>query len=94
MYATVRVYAGRNDLIAGMVKHEDSVKSAIGAVPGFRSYYIVETPEGGAASITVCNDQAGAEESNRRAAAWITENLPGLSIPPPSISAGKVAISF
>jgi hypothetical protein len=94
MYATVRTYAGENDLIAGMLEHEESVKSAISAVHGFRSYAIVSTADGGAASVTICDDQAGAEESNRAAAAWVAENLPGLSIAPPAISAGEVAISF
>jgi hypothetical protein len=94
MYATVRIYAGKNDLIAGMLEHEESVKSAIGAVRGFRSYAIVAASDGGAASVTICDDQAGAEESNRAAAAWIAENLPGLSLAPPVISAGEVAISF
>jgi hypothetical protein len=77
-----------------MLEHQESVKSAIGAVAGFRSYSIVSTSDGGAVSITVCDDQAGADESNRAAAAWIAENLPGLSIAPPAISAGEVAISF
>jgi len=94
MYTTVRTYAGPNDLIAGMLEHEESVKSAISAVQGFRSYAIVATGDGGAVSITTCDDQAGAEESNRAAAAWISGNLPGLSIAPPAISAGEVAISF
>ena len=94
MYATVRVYAGKNDLVARMLEHQESVQSAISAVAGFHAYYIVATSDGGAASITVCDDQAGAEESNRAAAAWIAENLPGLSIAAPTISAGEVAISF
>ena len=94
MYATVRNYAGKNDLVAGMVEHQDSVRSAISAVPGFQAYYIVSTSDGGATSITVCDDQAGADASNSAAAAWIAENLPGLSISPPAISAGEVAISF
>ena len=94
MYATVRIYTRENGLLAGMLEHQESVKSAISAVAGFQAYYMVATSDGGAASITVCDDQAGADESNRAAAAWIAENLPGLSIAPPAISAGEVALSF
>ena len=94
MYATVRIYASENGLVAGMLGHQESVKSAISAVAGFKAYYMVATSDGGAASITVSDDQAGADESNRAAAAWIAENLPGLSITPPAISAGEVALSF
>jgi hypothetical protein len=94
MYATIRIYSGKNELGAELQRNEDSVKSAIGAVPGFKSYYFLATADGGGASVTVCDDQAGAEESNRAAAAWIAENLPGLSIAAPAISAGEVILAF
>lgn len=94
MYATIRIYAGKSDLGAELRSNQESVKSLISAVPGFKAYYFVATSDGGGASITVCDDQAGAEESNRTAAAWITENLPDLSIASPAISAGEVIISF
>ena len=94
MYATIRVYTGKSDLVEELRRNEAAVTSLIGAVPGFRAYYLVATAEGGGASITVCDDQAGADESNRVAAAWIAQNLPGLSTAPPAITAGEVAIAF
>jgi hypothetical protein len=94
MYVTNRVYAGNSALGDELVRHQESVKSAMSAVPGFRAYYYVATSDGGGASITVCDDQAGAEASNRAAAAWIAENLPGLSVAPPAISAGEVIVAF
>ncbi len=92
MYATVRSY-GPSDLVAEMRGHEEDVKSLMGKVTGFREYFLVETPGGGAVSITICDDQAGAEESNAVAAGWIRENLGGVTIPPPSITAGEVVFS-
>lgn len=94
VYATIRTYAGENDLVAELQRNQESVRSLISAVAGFRAYYLVATADGGAASVTVCDDQAGAEESNRAAASWIAENLPGLSIAAPAVSAGEVAIAF
>ena len=94
MYATVRVYPGKSELAAELRSHQESVKGAISAVPGFKAYYFVDTPDGGGASITVCDDQAGAEASNTAAAAWIAANLAGRAIPPPAISAGEVVIAF
>jgi hypothetical protein len=94
MYATVRVYPSKSQLAAELRANEESVKGVISAVPGFRAYYFVDTPDGGGASITVCDDQAGAEASNRAAAAWIAANLAGQSIAPPTISAGEVVIAF
>jgi hypothetical protein len=94
MYATIRIYAGKNELGAELQRNQESVKSAISAVPGFQSYSFVGTSDGGGASITVCDDQAGADESNRAAATWISENLPGFSLAAPAISAGEVLIAF
>ena len=45
-------------------------------------------------SISVFEDQAGAEESNRAAAAWLAENLPDLGVKPPQVTAGEVVIGF
>jgi hypothetical protein len=94
MYATIRLYEGKSDLGAELRRNQESVKSLISAVPGFQAYYFVATTDGGGASITVCDDQTGTNASNRAAAAWIAENLPGLSIAPPAISAGDVVIAF
>ena len=91
MYATVRTYAG-SEIAAELRRNEETVKRLIGDVPGFRAYYLVESPHS-TTSVTVCDDQAGAEESNRVAAGWISENLPELASSPPTISAGEVTIS-
>ncbi len=44
-------------------------------------------------SISVYDDESGAEESNRAAAAWIRENLPDVSGSSPQVSAGEVVIA-
>jgi hypothetical protein len=58
--------------------------------PGFVAYYGLDTGEGTAATITIFQDKAGAEESNRRAAAWVKENLAGLLDGAPEITVGDV----
>jgi hypothetical protein len=58
-------------------------------VPGFREYFLVETGEG-VLSISVFTDQAGAEESTRRAADWIQQNLTGFYTGPPTVTTGSV----
>ena len=93
MYATIRNYAGNTELGAELHKHQESVKTAMGVVPGFQAYYFVATSDGGV-SVTVCDDQTGGEASTRAAAAWIAENLPNLSTAPPTVSAGEVVVSF
>ena len=44
-------------------------------------------------SVTVCDDQAGAEESNRVAADWLKSNMPELgAAAAPTVSAGPVVL--
>jgi 4-diphosphocytidyl-2C-methyl-D-erythritol kinase len=93
MHATVRIYSGANDLADALVERKDEVKQIISEIDGFKAYYLVRTSDG-ATSISVYDNEAGAEQSNRVAAAWVAENLPDLRITAPQISAGEVAISF
>ncbi len=59
------------------------------SVPGFLEYFLVETDEG-LTSISVFTDEAGAEESTRRAADWVEQNLAGFFNGPPTVTAGNV----
>ena len=58
-------------------------------VPGFQEYVLVETGEG-VLSISVFADQAGADESTRRAADWVQQNLTGFFTGPPTVTTGSV----
>jgi hypothetical protein len=58
-------------------------------VPGYLEYFLVETSEG-VLSISVFTDQAGAEESTRRAADWVQQNLAGFFAGPPVVTTGSV----
>ena len=93
MHATVRIYSGANELADALVERRDEVKQLIGEIDGFKAYYLVRASDG-ATSISVYDTEAGAQESNRVAAAWVAENLPDLKIAAPQISAGEVAINF
>jgi heme-degrading monooxygenase HmoA len=93
MYATVRTYSGSSDLADALVEKESDVKRLISAIDGFRAYYLVRTGDG-AVSVSVYDDQAGAEESTRQAAEWIRDNLSDLSVGQPQVSAGEVEIAF
>ena len=91
MYATVRNYAGMKGMADALVEHEDDVKSLITAIDGFHAYYLIKTSDG-AISISVFEDESGAEESTRRAGEWVRENLSDLATSPPQVSAGEVVI--
>jgi len=92
MYATVRTYSTGSELADALVSNADDVKRLISGIDGFKAYYLVRTADG-AVSVSVYENQAGADESTRAAAAWIRENLPELAGAPPQVSTGEVVIS-
>ena len=94
MYVVVRRYTGAAKLVEAMVERQSEVKDLISSVPGFRAYYAVNTSNGGVATITACDDQAGTTESSRRAAEWVRTNVSGVTISPPEISEGETYIAF
>ena len=65
----------------------------IASIHGFRSYYALRTADG-TTSISVFDDQAGADASSKAAAGWIAENLPNASFGAPQVTTGEVAVSF
>ena len=92
MYATVRTYVGSSELVDALVENQDEIKRIISEIDGFRAYYLLRTGDG-AVSVSVYDDEAGADESNSVAAGWIRENLPDVSVAAPTVSAGEVVIS-
>ena len=90
MYATVRRYEGVTDPAeAGRVVKEGFVP-LISKVPGFVAYFWADAGGGVMVSTSVFQDRAGVEESNRRAADWVHQNMASLLPNPPQITAGEV----
>ena len=75
MHVVVRSYTGRgaSELFDLLGQREDEVKNLISGVPGFVSYAAFRAADGGA-TVTVCQDKAGTDESSQRAAGWVKEN--------------------
>jgi heme-degrading monooxygenase HmoA len=94
VYATVRNYAGPEGFGEELVKREDEVRGIIQGISGFQAYYLVRSDQGGVVTISVFDDQAGAEESTRAAAEWVRTNLPDMDVSPPEVSTGEVALHF
>ena len=93
MYATIRNYAGGGPLADALVENQDAIRTLLTEVNGFRAYYIVRDGDG-ATTVSVFDDQAGAEESTRVAAEWVGENLGDLGVAPPEVTTGEVLLSF
>ena len=93
MHAVVRSYAGSGakELFDLLEARKDEVETLIRGVSGFVSYTLIRTEDGGA-TVTVCNDKAGTDESLQVARDWIQQNAADLGVSPPTVSEGPVAI--
>jgi hypothetical protein len=91
--ADCRSYSG-SELADALASSESEIRQIVGAIDGFKAYYLVRTTDGNVVTISVFDDQAGAEESTRVAAGWVSENLADLSVSPPQVTTGEVAFSF
>ena len=93
MYAAIRqgkARAGMAEELARRIK--EGAIPIISDVPGFRAYYVVYAPDDTVTAISVFDDYAGAEESNRRALAWIEQNLAPLLTGLATAVAGPVIV--
>ena len=90
MYAVVRRYQGASQLFEELAQRQADVAQLLRDVPGFVDYYLFRSGDGGGASVTVCEDRAGTQESTRRAAEWIRQNVPAAAGTPPEITEGEV----
>jgi len=93
MHAVIRAYSGNSELADTLVEHADEVRQVIGGISGFKAYYVLKLAEG-TSTVSVFENQEGAEESNRAAAGWLKENLPDLNVQAPYVTAGEVLLSF
>lgn len=91
MYATVRPYEGVTNPGEATRRVNESFVQLISQLPGFVAYYWVDAGGGVMVSTSVFQDQASAQESNKKAADWIRQNnLASLYPNPPQVTAGEV----
>ncbi|MEV5786249.1 hypothetical protein ACWCQK_28435 [Streptomyces sp. NPDC002306] len=90
MYAVVRRYEGVSDPAEAGRRVNEGFVAILRQVPGFVAYYWVDAGDGVMVSTGVFEDQAGAEESTRKAADFVRANLASLLPNPPQVAAGQV----
>ena len=93
MYASVRRYETDPGSVDELMRRvEEGFVPIISKAPGFVAYYALDAGDGVVDSINIFEDQAGAEESDRRAADWVKENVASLLPNPPEATAGDVRV--
>ncbi len=93
MYASIRryvVHPGSMEKIAKQVN--DGFLPIVHSIPGFVAYYVVDARHGTGISISIFEDQDGAERSAVEAKENIRENMASLFPNPPEIMDGEVLV--
>ena len=91
MWAAVRRYEGITDPpLAGRLVGESFIPQ-LEHISGFVAYYWIDAGDGVMASLSVFEDQNGADKSVELARAWVRENAAELIPNPPQITEGHVA---
>ena len=89
MFAAIRTY-GVTDIDELSELVQDGFLPIVESVPGFVAYYAIDAGDGIATSITVCEDNAGVDESTSREAAWVEENALDFIQSGPAVVTGPV----
>src|SRR6202022_3004884 len=93
MYAAIRqakAKTGTAEELARRIK--EGAIPIISDVEGFMAYYVVYAPDDTVTAISIFNNHASAEEANRRAIAWIEQNLAPLLAGQATAMAGPVIV--
>ena len=93
MYASIRRYKTSLGAAAEIAQRvNQGFVPIISKAPGFIAYHLVDAGNDVVATVSVFQDQAGAEESNRMAADWVKSSIASLLSGPPEITAGTVTV--
>lgn len=93
MHATVRRYEGVDQKGTDELKRKinETLIPKLSALPGFGSYYVIESDNGVFTSVGLFGTSAQADESSRVAADWVREEKLESTLPnPPRITGGTV----
>ena len=95
MHGVIRSYSGpgAKELFDLIIERKDEVEELIRGVPGFVSYTLIQTGDGGA-TVTVCRDKVGTDESIQRARDWVAENGSAFGAAPPAVTEGGAEVYF
>ncbi len=91
MYVAVRRYQVKAGSMDEIVRRaQEGFVPLIRQAPGFVAYYGVVTGTDRLFTVSIFQDQPGADELTRLAADWVRQNLAELVEGPPDLQAGEV----
>ena len=93
MHVVIRTYSGKGakELFDVLEKRKADVESVMRSVKGFVSYTLARSGDGGL-SVTVCESNAGIDESVQKAKEWVAANAGNTGVGAPTVADGVVII--
>ena len=93
MQVVLRKYSGKGakELFDVLEKRAADLEPIMRSVKGLVGYTLAQSGDGGY-SVTVCQDQAGIDESVQKAKDWIAKNAADTGAASPEVSSGKVIV--
>ena len=93
MYAAIRQRKAKAGVAEELVRTiKEGAIPIISDVPGFKAYYVIYAPDDTVTAISIFDNYAGAEESNKRGLAWVEQSLAPLLTGPVTAVAGPVIV--
>ncbi len=76
MYAAIRRYTIQSGTLSEVAQRaQQGFVPLVSQIPGFVGYYGIDAGNNVVVTISIFQDQAGEEESTRRAANWVRQNV-------------------
>jgi hypothetical protein len=93
MQVVIREYSGKGakELFDVLERNKAEVESLLRSVKGLVSYTLARSGDGGF-SVTVCQDQAGIDESVQKARDWVAKNAAHTGASAPQVSNATVMV--
>jgi hypothetical protein len=92
MYVSLKRYVTDPKSVNEVMRRiREELVPVISKAPGFLNYHVLDAGNGVLASISMFEDKAGEEESNRFVANW-AKTLGSLLPDPPQVTAGHVVV--
>jgi hypothetical protein len=95
MFATVRRYEGIDTSKKAELtkKVGETLAPRLSKLPGFGSYFLIDTGDGVISSISLFETSSQAQDSTRVASEWVRdEKLENILVDPPKVTGGEVIV--
>jgi hypothetical protein len=92
MFAAIRYYRTATHSVDEVArKVREGFVPVIRDTPGFVAYFVISPREDEIVAVSIFENQESAEESNKKAEEWVSQNLSEL-LPSPEFAEGQVVV--